>query len=191
MKEELERVCSRFGEPVEYILNYYLSRGYLVRVLRGVYYVKTLEEYKLGRTPDPMKLIALAMGKMGIKWYFGLYTALRLNGVTYEYYSRLFMVTPVISRPRPVKVLGESVQFVKLKEDLLTFGIVTKGRYRYSDLEKTLLDFIYLKRYNRKIDAESVVKEYLPRADLTKLLEYSKAYPRSVRREVEAVVSRR
>ena len=135
-RKELEEICRRFGENPGYIVNYYISRGYLVRILRGIYYVRTLEEYKLGKTPDLMKLIAMAMEKMGIKWYFGLYTALRLNGVTYEYYSRLFVVTPAITRPKPVKILGENVQFVRLKESLLGFGVVKSGEIQYSDLEK-------------------------------------------------------
>ncbi|AEC52039.1 hypothetical protein PNA2_1123 [Pyrococcus sp. NA2] len=45
-KKELEDVCRRFGEQFKYIVNYYISRGYLIRILRGVYYVRTLEEYK-------------------------------------------------------------------------------------------------------------------------------------------------
>ncbi|WP_460041725.1 type IV toxin-antitoxin system AbiEi family antitoxin domain-containing protein [Thermococcus atlanticus] len=125
-----------------------------------------------------MKLIAMAMEKMGIKWYFGLYTALRLNGVTYEYYSRLFVVTPAITRPKPVKILGENVQFVKLKKSLLGFGVVKSGEIQYSDLEKTLLDFIYLKRYNKRLNANAVVREYIASAKAEKLIEYSRAYPK-------------
>ncbi|NJE10946.1 hypothetical protein [Thermococcus sp. MAR1] len=190
-KEELRDICKRFGESFEYIVNYYISRGYLVRILRGVYYVKTLEEYKFGKTPDPMTLIAKAMNKLNLKWYFGLYTALRLNGTTYEYYSRIFLVTPAITRPKPVTILGEGVQFVKLKESLLGFGVVKRGEIQYSDLEKTLLDFIYLKRYNKRLNSDAVVREYITKAQKEKLVEYSKAYPKSVQKEVEAVVSRR
>ncbi len=190
-KGELREICRRFGESFEYIVNYYISQGYLVRILRGVYYVKTLEEYKFGKTPEPMTLIAKAMNKLKLKWYFGLYTALRLNGATYEYYSRIFLVTPVITRPRPVTVLGERVQFVRLKESLLGFGVVKRGEIQYSDLEKTLLDFIYLKRYNKRLNADAVVKEYIAKMEKEKLIEYSKAYPKSVQREVEAVVSKR
>jgi len=190
-REELREVCERFGESFEYIVNYYISRGYLVRILRGVYYVKTLEEYKFGKTPDPMTLIAKAMNKLKLKWYFGLYTALRLNGATYEYYSQIFLITPVITRPRPVTVLGERVQFVKLKESLLGFGVVKRGEIQYSDLEKTLLDFIYLKRYNKRLNANAVVREYIAKAQKAKLVEYSKAYPESVQKEVEAIVSER
>ena len=190
-REELREACERFGENFEYIVNYYISRGYLVRILRGVYYVKTLEEYKFGKIPDPMTLIAKAMNKLNLKWYFGLYTALRLNGETYEYYSRIFLVTPVITRPRPVTILGEKVQFVKLKESLLGFGVVKRGEIQYSDLEKTLLDFIYLKRYNKRLNADAVVREYIAKAEKEKLIEYSKAYPKSVQREAEAIVSRR
>ncbi len=186
---ELEEICKRFGKSLEYIVNYYISRGYLVRILRGVYYVKTLEEYKFGKTPEPMALIAKAMNKLKLKWYFGLYTALRLNGATYEYYSRIFLITPVITRPRPVTVLGERVQFVKLKESLMDFGVIKRGEIQYSDLEKTLLDFIYLKRYNKRLNADAVVREYIAKARKEKLVKYSKAYPKSVQREVEAIVS--
>ena len=189
-KEELKKVCERFGESSEYIVNYYISRGYLIRILRGVYYVKTLEEYKFRKTPDPMSLIAKAMNTLGLEWYFGLYTALRLNGATYEYYSRIFLVTPVITRPKPVEILGEKVQFVKLKVSLMGFGVVKRGEIQYSDLEKTLLDFIYLKRYNKRLNADAVVREYLAKARKEKLIEYSKAYPKSVQREVEAIVSK-
>jgi len=189
-REELREACERFGENFEYIVNYYISRGYLVRILRGVYYVKTLEEYKFGKTPDPMTLIAKAMNKLNLKWYFGLYTALRLNGATYEYYSRIFLVTPVITRPRPVTILGERIQFIKLKEPLLGFGVVKRGEIQYSDLEKTLLDFIYLKRYNKRLNANAVVREYIAKAQKAKLVEYSKAYPKSVQREVEIIVSK-
>lgn len=189
-REELREACERFGENFEYIVNYYISRGYLVRILRGVYYVKTLEEYKFGKTPDPMTLIARAMNKLTLKWYFGLYTALRLNGATYEYYSRIFLVTPVITRPRPVTILGERIQFIKLKEPLLGFGVVKRGEIQYSDLEKTLLDFIYLKRYNKRLNANAVVREYIAKAQKAKLVEYSKAYPKSVQREVEIIVSK-
>ncbi len=177
-KEELREACERFGESFEYIVNYYISRGYLIRILRGVYYVKTLEEYKFGKTPDPMTLISKAMNKLKLKWYFGLYTALRLNGITYEYYSRIFLVTPAITRPKPVTILGERVQFVKLKESLLGFGVVKRGEIQYSDLEKTLLDFIYLKRYNKRLNANAVVREYAASAKAEKLIEYSRAYPR-------------
>ena len=97
----------------------------------------------------------------------------------------------MITRPRPVTVLGERVQFVKLKESLLGFGVVKRGEIQYSDLEKTLLDFIYLKRYNKRLNADAVVREYIAKARKEKLIEHSKAYPKSVQREVEAVVSKR
>ncbi|ASJ07389.1 type IV toxin-antitoxin system AbiEi family antitoxin domain-containing protein [Thermococcus pacificus] len=189
-RDELEEICRRFGESLEYIVNYYISRGYLIRILRGVYYVKTLEEYKFGKTPDPLTLISKAMNKLTLKWYFGLYTALKLNGATYEYYSRIFLITPVITRPKPVTILGERVQFVKLKGSLLGFGVVKRREIQYSDLEKTLLDFIYLKRYNKRLNADAVVREYFAKARKEKLIEYSKAYPKSVQREVEAIVSK-
>jgi len=53
--------------------------------LRGLYYVKSLEEFKLKKAIDTYKVISLGMNKLRLNWYFGLYTSLRLNGLTHEF----------------------------------------------------------------------------------------------------------
>ncbi|WP_256359064.1 hypothetical protein [Pyrococcus sp. NA2] len=42
----------------------------------------------------------------------------------------------MITRPKPVTILGEKVQFVKLKKSLMSFGVIKRGEIQYSDLEK-------------------------------------------------------
>ena len=195
-KKDFKKTCSRFNESPEYIINYYISRGYIIRILRGVYYVKTLEEYQLGKTPDLMRLIAMAMKERNIEWYFGLYTALRLNDLTQKYRSPIFVINSKITRSNPIKILGESVQFVKMKETLIRCdyfrcGVEWKGDLMYSNLEKTLLDFMYIGRYNKKIKAESVLRRYLPLASRWRLLQYAEYYPKSVQKEVKRLVSHR
>jgi hypothetical protein len=37
-----------------------ISYGYLVRILRGLYYVKTLEEFELRKSPDVYRVLSLA-----------------------------------------------------------------------------------------------------------------------------------
>jgi len=47
--------------------------------------VKTIEEFKLKRFIDPYWVISSGLDKLGVNWYFGLYTALRFNGLTHEF----------------------------------------------------------------------------------------------------------
>ncbi|ASJ16070.1 hypothetical protein A3L04_02735 [Thermococcus chitonophagus] len=81
-KEELVKVCTKFNADPEYVVHYLLSYGYAVRILRGLYYVKTVEEFKLKRALKPLKIIGLGLDRLGLKWYYGLFTAFRLNPLT-------------------------------------------------------------------------------------------------------------
>ncbi len=164
-----------------------ISYGYLIRIFRGLYYVKTLEEFSTRKSIDTMKLISLGMNKLSVEWYFGLNTALRLNGVTHEFFPVIHVVNDAVYRPKIVKINGENVRFIKLKKELFGFGVVEKDGVRYSDLEKTLLDMVYLSRY-RSVPEERIVsalREYKKGVKKKKLSEYLRFYPKSVRRVVE------
>ena len=53
---------------------------------------------------------------------------------------------------------------------------------RFSDVEKTLLDFVYISRY-RSVPEEkitSMIEEYRKRVKADKVMEYLKFYPKSV-----------
>ncbi len=186
-REEMEKACKRFGEDARRAINFMISYGYLIRILRGLYYVRTIEEFSTRKSIDTLKLISMGMKKLGVNWYFGLNTALRLNGATHEFFPVIHVLSDSIYRPKIVKINGEDVKFIKLKKELFGFGVVEKDGVRYSDMEKTLLDMVYLSRY-RSVPEERIIallKEYRKEVKRKKLAEYLRLYPKSVRRVVE------
>ena len=84
---------------------------------------------------------------------------------------------------------GYKFKFVKLAPDLLDFGI-TVNHLRYSDIEKTILDFIYTWRYNgvprNKIILD--VEDWAKNISKSKITKYSERYPKTVREIVGEVV---
>lgn len=186
-KEELKKVCERFEVDIDYLIHHLISYGYVIRILRGLYYVKTVEEFKLKKALRPLEIIGLGLNRLGVKWYYGLFTALRLNALTHEYFARIFILNDRIYRSKVVKIYGEDVEFIKIKPRLTEFGITGREEIKYSDVEKTLLDFLYLSRYNPKLKliAKNILAEYWNRADKKKINEYLKYYPKSLRKVLE------
>jgi len=186
----LSWICEDIGVEYENMIRYLLDRGYLVRIFRGVFYVKSLEEIKFGRIDlSHLDLVAEGLKIKGVeRWYFGLYTALMLNGVAHEYFPVEFVLNDKIFRAKEVEIAGHRFKFVKIKPSLF-FGIKEKGKLRYSDLEKTILDFIYLWRY-RGVPEEKIIldiSELVNEASRDKLYKYSEKYPRTVRRTLEMI----
>ena len=70
-------------------IQYLLKEGYLLRIFKGIYYIRTFDEIKLGRSKySHLELISKGMELKGVKnWYFGLYTALKLNNLTHEHFA--------------------------------------------------------------------------------------------------------
>ena len=185
-KEDLKEVCRRFGENAERVVNFMISYGYLIRILRELYYVKTLEEFKMRKSVETLKIISLGMKKLGVNWYFGLNTALTLNGVTHEFSPVIHVISDSVYRPKVIRINGEDVKFIKLKKVLFGFGVVEKKELLYSDLEKTLLDMVYLARYRSVAEERtvSILREYGGKAGKKRMKEYLKFYPKSVERVV-------
>jgi predicted transcriptional regulator of viral defense system len=186
-KEEVERVCDKFGVNAGNTINYMINYGFFVRILRGLYYVKTIEEFKFKKALDAYRLISLGMEKLRVDWYFGLYTSLRLNGLTHEFFDTIFVLNDEIFRPKEIRVSGEKVKFIKLKSKLFGFGIFNKNGIKFSDPEKTLLDLIYVFKYRNVAEERiiSTVEDYFKKLEKKKLREYLKFYPKSVLRVVE------
>jgi len=181
-RAEIEESCRRFGKSVSTTVNFMISYGYLVRILRGLYYVKTLEEFKLKKALDVYRIISLGMEKLKVNWYFGLYTALTLNRLTHEHFDVIFVVNDSIFRSKEIRVAGERVKFLKLKKGLFGFGVIEKGVIKFSDPEKTLLDLVYISRYRSlpKEKIESIVEEYSEKIDSNRVRAYLKFYPKTV-----------
>jgi len=183
----IDEACKKFRANTTHTVDFMISYGYLVRVLRGLYYVKTMEEFAMKRAVDIHKIISLGMDKLGIRWYFGLYTALKFNGVTHEFSDTIFVLSDGIFRAKDVNVGGEKVRFIKLSPDLFGFGVIESNSVKFSDVEKTILDLIYLSRYRSVPEGKiaSTIEGYAEKAEKEKLREYMKSYPKTVRRVAE------
>jgi predicted transcriptional regulator of viral defense system len=187
-KDEIKEACKRFDANPDNTTNYMISYGYLVRILRGLYYVKTFEEFELRKSPDIYKILFLSLNKLNVKWYFGLYTGLRLNGLTHEFFDTIFVLNDQIYRPKEIKIAGEKVKFLKLSSRLVDFGVVNESDKRFSDVEKTLLDLIYISRYRSVPEGRiiSMIGDYGKRVRNDKVLEYLRFYPKAVEKVVKA-----
>jgi len=186
--DEIKKYCDSINLTYENVIRYFISRRYLLRIFKGIFYVKNLEELKFGiKKYSHLELVSKGLDLKGVNnWYFGLYTALKLNKETHEYFSIDYIISENLYRNKPINIDSYKFKFIKLKPDLLNFGIIENG-FRYSDLEKTILDFIYIWIYNsitrKKILID--VSEYTNNLSEKRIRNYVKNYPNSVKEIVE------
>jgi predicted transcriptional regulator of viral defense system len=165
----LEDIC-RFGglgrsEGSVYV-HRMLKRNLIQRIQRGKYTV----------TDDPF----VVSSQLVTPSYISFLSSLYLHGKLEQSLNTIFIVSPY-KRPR-CEVFGMEARFVKFQPSLI-FGFkkVRKGESYVSlaELEKTILDILYLPRYARIGTIANLVRE----VDTCKLQEYA-------RRMGEAVVRR-
>jgi predicted transcriptional regulator of viral defense system len=190
--KDLRAYCKSLKLDYDIAIRHLVPRGYLVRIFRGIFYVKSLEELELTRFKyTHLELVAKGLELKNVKrWYFGLHTALKINNMTHETFAVEDVVNDKLFRANPFTIAGYKFKFSRLSPALLSFGIKKEENgVRYSDPEKTILDFIYVWRYNgipeEKIVADvsawakNVVKE--------KLRVYAKKYPNTAAKIAERV----
>lgn len=189
VREELKKYCKTLNIPYYSMINYLLGNGYLTRIIRGIFYINSMEERKK-KLPDISfyNAISEALKIKGVKnWYFGLETAIKLNNLTHEYFAIDFIISDKIKRPKPIEILGHKAHFIKIKKKLFEFGI-KKENIPFSDAEKTLLDIIYLGIYNGLSENEirSKISGYLDKVDKNKIMKYARHYPKTVLKFMDA-----
>lgn len=180
-RAELKAFCRELKIGYPMTIGYLARHKHLIRILRGIFYVMSAEERKLNNMGlSYLEAITEALRIKGVKhWYFGLETALKLNNLTHEYFTIDNVISDTIFRAKPIGIMRHKVAFIKLKPSLLKFGI-KKGKYPHSDNEKTLLDFIYLKRRGHIIPSE-LIKQ----ASKSKLKAYAENYSNTIQKDVE------
>lgn len=189
LKEDCAALRLDYGRAVHYLT----KMRYLLRVFRGIFYVMSLEESRIGAPCkyNQLELVAHGLELKGVgDWYFGLHTALKLNNMMHEYYAVDEVISDVLFRANPVMIAGGRFRFVKLAPKLLGFGIRREGQYRYSDPEKTILDFVYLWAY-RGVPARRIVMDvadWAGKSSADRIVEYSVHYPKRVARIALEVV---
>ncbi len=150
-RKDFDSLATKYKFDKEILRRVMLNKDYLITIFRGVYYLKSYEEKKLNSLKySPYELLALGLEKKGIKWYFGLNTALKFLGLTHEVFPVNIVINNKFNRTKPMKIAGSSFFFIKLKPDLFFEIKETKTnsniRIYHSRLEKTLLDMIYLRK---------------------------------------------
>lgn len=127
-----------------------------------------------------------ARNERGKNWYFGLRTGIKIFNDTHKYFTREWIVNDTIKRA-PREINGVIYEFVKIKPSLFKFGIKTEKTknnisIKYSNLEKAVLDIIYINKKNGKSDlmAKQIFIEYEDILNKEILLEYSKNYPKTI-----------
>ncbi len=194
--EILRKYCEESNLNYTNTVNYLLRKGFLVRIFRGVFYLRSFDELKLAETKyNYLELVAQGLKLKGVEnWYFGLYTALKLNNLTHEYFALDYVLNDKIFRAKAINIAGHRFKFHKISSKLLKFGVEeysSKGiTLRYSNPEKTILDFVYIWRYNG-ISKDRIVldlKGYVKDLSSEKLFRYALAYPKSVRSIAEELI---
>jgi len=191
---ELRAYCRPLKLDYDIAIRHLVPRGYMVRILKGIFYVKSLEELELGKSKyNHLELVAKGLElKKVSNWYFGLHTALKLNNMTHETFAIEDVISDKLFRAKPFAIAGYRFKFSRLSPSLLRFG-VKKGEngVRYSDPQKTILDFIYIWRYNgipeEKIAAD--IAAWAKNAAKEKVTAYAKKYPKTVA-EIAAKVAK-
>jgi len=188
---EIKFECSSLNLNYENVIRYFLRQKYIIRIFKGIFYVKSLEEIKYNSIKySHLKLVAKGLELKEVKnWYFGLYTALKLNNATHEYFTIDYVISDSLYRNKPITINSRKFKFHKLKPSLLKFGII-ENKHRYSDLEKTVLDFIYLWIYNgtQKRRILMNISGYAKNISESKIRDYIHWYPKSVKEIINEIM---
>ena len=173
---EIKDYCRKLSLDYLPTIKYLLRNKYLARVFKGIFYIYSIGERKLGKSEmNFFEILKEALKIKGVKnWYFGLETGLKFNNLTHEYFVIDYVINNKIFRAKPIIIMGRKVKFYKLSPKMFSFGIIKKN-INYSDSEKTLLDLLYLKHYTKE-EFEEIAEEL----SKTKLLKYAKNYNKRV-----------
>ncbi len=180
LSKGIHELAKKLNKNERWSVDYLQRHGYIVRILRGFYYVKTPEERQLNKLDHSIyEIVAMALKEKGVRnWYFGLETALKLNNMTHEYYSVNYVITNSYETTKIIKILDTKFKFLRWNGKHFKFGIEKKGILRYSDKEKTVLDIAYQTYRNKTKDPYilNLIREHSPLLDNDRLMEYFKHY---------------
>jgi len=179
-RKDFDSLASKYKFDKDTLRKVMLNKGYLITIFRGIYYLKSYVEKKFNSLKySAYELVSIGLEKKGIKWYFGLNTALKMIGATHEVFPVNIIINNKFNRVKPMKIAGSNFFFIKLKPSLF-FGIKKEKTNNevfiyYSDLEKTLLDMVYLRK-------NVEFKEY--NFDKNIVLKLSDKYPKIIKKRI-------
>lgn len=193
--KELKEICKRYKFKYVETKKLLLITKSIIPIFRGIYYVKDYNEKKTGTLKyTPIELVAEGLRKKGINWYFGLHTAIKMLGLTHEVFTARYIINDRYAETKTLKLGGSKFVFKKMKHSLF-FGIKKRRTgnriiINYSNLEKTILDFLYFYKKRGKPDSvlTGTLREYEEELNVDKLIRYAKEYPTLVKKIVNGVL---
>lgn len=179
---EIKRMAKGIGKVADRALYYLQEEGYIVRILKGIFYVRTPDEkMRNGLNASIFELVGMALDHKGEKcWYFSLETALDLNGMTHEYCDIAYVFCERYRTTRPITIIDSRFKFIRKDDRFFGFGMLSEKNYSYSDPERTILDLIYRNHLQGMAGKEMVepLVEYGQGIDMDRFHEYLAHYPR-------------
>jgi len=106
--------------------------------------------------------------------YISFITALYLHGKIQQVIDRIFIVSP--GKRKQIAVFGMNVHFVTLKRAMMFGYKKVRKENSYvvlADVEKAIIDCLYLPRYCRLVDVFDILKEGTD-MDMGRLIEYAR-----------------
>lgn len=112
-------------------LNYYVNSGQLYRIRKGL--------YAKDKNYDKLELAT----RIFTPAYVSFETVLARAGITFQYYSRIFVAS---YQTREIVCDGQTYEFKKIKNIVLTnsAGVDNKGECSIATPERAFLDTVYL-----------------------------------------------
>ncbi len=190
--DEIRRIGKKLKVNPENSIRNLAARGFIVRIFKGLFYVKDFEDVMMGRSKySHLEIVAKGLEIMNItSWYFCLHTALKLNNLTHETLNLDYIASDTLFRGKVIKIAGHRFKFHKLNPLLFNFGIQSDIKpLRFSDVEKTILDIIYINRYNA-VPEKRIAMDFgdlVEQADRKRIDKYLEHYPKTVRRIIEGL----
>ena len=107
-RDLIREYCKKLNLDYYSTIGYLTNHKYLIRILRGIFYMPSIEEKKFDKLDiNYLKAINEALKIKNIKnYYFGLETAIKLNKLTHEYFVIDYVLSDKIFRAKPVKILA-------------------------------------------------------------------------------------
>ena len=152
----------------------------ILYVWKQYYYIRDAEEVEKDfNKMAPSEMLYKILNKLSIDWYLGLESALEQNKIVWQAINRSIVINSKFSGT--FVILKQVFQFKKMRKNLF-FGVQelrnSQGTiWKHSDIEKTIIDFVY---YKKKVPADLLAQK-----NKTKLDKYLLKVPRFLRKKVE------
>ena len=123
LAEEIKDYCRKLSLKYIPTIKYLIRNKYIARIFRGIFYVYSIEDRKLGKSEmNSYEILKEALKLKGVKnWYFGLETGLKFNNLTNEYFTIDYILNDKIFRAKPIIIMGRKIKFYKLSSKMFSF----------------------------------------------------------------------